>query len=67
MPGNSCQPPPTTDTSEPSAYDRVGWDSLSPYARHWIDEFARNEGVTLHMGTDYETLARYVRLYRSSW
>lgn len=50
-----------------TAYDQVGWDNLSPYAKQWIDDFARQEGVTLHHGTDAETLARYIRLYRSSW
>jgi hypothetical protein len=50
-----------------SAYDRVGWDALSPYARQWIDAIARADGVTLHAGTDYETLRAYVARWRASW
>jgi hypothetical protein len=55
------------DTRPRSAYDEVGWDNLTPYARKWIDDFAAMEGVTLHHATDAETLRRYIRLYRSSW
>lgn len=53
--------------SEPSAYERVGWDDLSPYARQQIDQIARDHGVTLHAGTDEETLRRFIQIYRASW
>lgn len=50
-----------------SAYDAVGWKQLSPYARSKIDEMAREDGVTLHVGTDEETLRKYIQRWKSSW
>ena len=50
-----------------SAYERVGWDSLSPYAKQQIEILAERNGVTLHRLTDYETLRRLVAMYRASW
>jgi hypothetical protein len=49
-----------------TAYEQVGWDNLSPYARQRIDEIAQQDGVTLHWATDVETLRRYIRIYRNT-
>lgn len=51
-----------------SAYENVGWDKLSPYARQQIDLIAKDFGVTLHAGTDEATLRRFIAIYRNtSW
>lgn len=56
-----------SEDSAPTAYDRVGWDQLSPFARGEIDRLAREQGITLHALTDEATLRRFIAMYRSAW
>jgi hypothetical protein len=50
-----------------NAYDAVGWDRLSPYAKSCIEQIAARDGITLHHQTDEATLRRLIRIYRTGW
>jgi hypothetical protein len=62
--GGPCESPMNDQIN---AYDAVGWDRLSPYAKSCIEQIAARDGITLHHQTDEATLRRLIRIYRTGW
>lgn len=57
---------PAQSPAVQSAYDLVGWDDFSPYAKQRIDQIASELGITLHAGSDEATLRRCIRAYQNT-